>query len=167
MVIDIKAKTKVRLINIYRCFNPQEGISAKAKFLIQLDLISKAVVPNTFIVGDFNIDYKKRFDVDYRLRDLYNCMEEKLGNKNLVQLVKGPTWSRVVLNVYKESTLDHVYSTTPNLVENIHTLSPLFGDHKLIIVTLSYVIPLIPTVLKRDWRSYTRDKLNHKLKSTV
>jgi hypothetical protein len=43
-VIDIKAKTKVRLINIYRCFNPQEGISAKAKFLIQLDLISKAVV---------------------------------------------------------------------------------------------------------------------------
>jgi hypothetical protein len=72
-----------------------------------------------------------------------------------------------VLNVYKESTLDHVYSTTPNLVENIHALSPLFGDHKLIVVTLSYAIPLIPTVLKRDWRSYTPEKLNQKLKSIV
>jgi hypothetical protein len=167
MVVDIKAKTKVRLINIYRCFNPQEGISAKAKFLIQLDLINKAVVPNTFIVGDFNIDYKRRFDVDYRLRDIFNCMEEKLGDKNLVELVKGPRWSHVVLNVFKESILDHVYCTTPNLVENIHDMSPLFGDHKLIMVTLSYVIPLIPTVLKRDWRSYTANKLNNKLKSTV
>jgi hypothetical protein len=81
MIVDIKAKTSIRLINIYRCFNPQEGISAKAKFLIQLDLISKAVVPNMFIVGDFNIDYKKRFDVEYRLIDLFNCMEEKLGEK--------------------------------------------------------------------------------------
>ena len=81
MIVDIKAKTSIRLINIYRWFNPQEGISAKAKFLIQLDLISKAAVPNTFIVGDFNIDYKRRFDVEYCLIDLLNCMEEKLGEK--------------------------------------------------------------------------------------
>jgi hypothetical protein len=41
IIVDFKAKTIIRLINIYRCFNPQEGIRPKAKFLNQLDLKAK------------------------------------------------------------------------------------------------------------------------------
>ena len=83
IVVDIKAKDNIRLINIYRCFNPQEGISAKSKFLIQLELISRAITPNTLIMGDFNIDYSKKYDVEYRLRDLFNSFDEILGDHNL------------------------------------------------------------------------------------
>jgi exonuclease III len=113
IIVDIKAKTDLCIINIYRCFNPQEGISAKNKFISQLELINMATTPNTIVIGDFNVDYSKRFNVEYRLRDLFNCFDEILGDKNLVQMVNFPTWSRIVLNVYKDSILDHVYITDP------------------------------------------------------
>ena len=91
IVVDIKAKKDIRLINIYRCFNPQEGISAKDKFLIQLELINIAMTQNTLIIGDFNLDYRRRFDVEYRLSGLFKSFDDILGDKNLIQKIEFTT----------------------------------------------------------------------------
>jgi hypothetical protein len=116
IVVDIRAKSNIRIINFYRCFNPQEGISAKNKFIMQLQLIKRAMTSKTFIIGDFNIDYRRRYDVEYRLRDLFGSFDEILGGINLVQMIDFTTWSRMVLNVYRESILDHVYCTDHELI---------------------------------------------------
>ena len=120
-----------------------------------------------FIVGDFNIDYRKRYDVEYRLRDLFGCFDEILGGLNLVQMIDFPTWSRVVLNVYRESILDHVYCTDPELIENIHERTPTFGDHRLVLFSLSCEMPKIEHLIKRDWRNYTVEKLNSRLSTVI
>ena len=42
MVLDIDLKIKYRLINLYRSFNPQDGISQANYFKAQIEIISKA-----------------------------------------------------------------------------------------------------------------------------
>jgi hypothetical protein len=66
------------------------------------------VISNTLILGDFNIDYKVRFDVEYHVRDLFNSVKESPGKKPCAA-VKVPTWSCVVLDVNKESIQNHVW----------------------------------------------------------
>ena len=51
----------------------------------------------------------KRFDTQYDKFNLFGDFERILGNKDLIQMVNCPTWSRVVNNSLKQSTLDHVY----------------------------------------------------------
>ena len=71
-----------------------------------------------------------------------------------------------MLNVYKESILDHVYCTDPEQIINIFNKIPTFGDHRLIVLTISSDKAEIKQVMRRDWRGYTAVKLNAKL-STV
>ena len=47
-------------------------------------------------MGDFNLNRKKRFDVNYASAGLYELFEEKLSDLNLVQLVTFSTCTRVV-----------------------------------------------------------------------
>ena len=44
---------------------------------------------------NFNLDHKKRFDVNYAQAGHYELFEEKLSDLNLVQMDTFPTWSRV------------------------------------------------------------------------
>ena len=55
LVIDLECKT--RIINVYRNFNPQGGVSARDKFNYQLGIILLAINKETVILGDFNLDY--------------------------------------------------------------------------------------------------------------
>ena len=71
VVIDILDNKHTRLINIYRSFNPQESISPREKFKQQLELIRLAMTHETIILGDFNIDFNKRFTVDFVHRRLF------------------------------------------------------------------------------------------------
>ena len=66
VIIDLEneAECKKRIINIYRSFNPN-GETAKELFTRQLNLISQAFNRNTLLMGDLNLDHRKRFDVDY------------------------------------------------------------------------------------------------------
>ena len=121
----------------------------------------------TFIIGDFNIDYRRRYDVEYRLRDLFGSFDEILGEFNLVQMIDFTTWSRIVLNVYRESILDHVYCTDPELIENIHERTPTFGDHRLVLFSVFCELPKIEPIMKRDWRNYNIEKLNSRLGSVI
>ena len=60
------AVTIYRIINIYRSFNPQNGLTPRAKFVSQLNLIKSAMTKDTIVIGDFNLDYKKFHDTTYQ-----------------------------------------------------------------------------------------------------
>ena len=55
---------KKQIINIYRSFNPYE-LSERDLFSNQLDIVKSAFNNDTVIIGDLNLDYNKRFDVNY------------------------------------------------------------------------------------------------------
>ena len=46
---------------------------------------------------------------------MFMDFEKSFENKDLVQIIEFPTWSRIINNVLKESTLDHLY---PNVTMN-------------------------------------------------
>ena len=75
-----------RLINIYRSFNPTH-VTAKEGFTEQLNMIRNAFNKNTMLIGDFNLNENKRFDINYAHAALFETFEEKLGYLNLIQLV--------------------------------------------------------------------------------
>ena len=50
------------------------------------------------VMGDFNLDYSLKNDVDYRYAHLYNDFDDVFDNINLIQMIEFPTWSRIVNN---------------------------------------------------------------------
>ena len=65
IILDLEGDSKTRLINIYRSFSPQHNISQRDKFCYQLGLINLAFTNSTIVLGDFNLDWGKRFDTAY------------------------------------------------------------------------------------------------------
>ena len=122
VIIDVKAEVDTRIINLYRCFTPQDGSTARQHFQIQLDLIKGSYVPKSIVLGDFNIDYGRKFDVTYTRKDLFNDFDTTLGNLSLIQLIDFSTWSRFIRDQIKESILDHVYVADPFKINDIKIL---------------------------------------------
>ena len=75
-IIDIDQTPKLRIINIYRSFNPQGGVTQREKFKYQLQLIKEAMTENIIIIGDFNIDDGKRLDTNYACYNYFNHVDE-------------------------------------------------------------------------------------------
>ena len=83
---------ETRIINLYRSFNPQNE-TAKELFKRQLEIIRMSFTNNTVILGDMNIDYDKKEDVNYSNASLFELFDLKLGPLNLIQIVNFKTWS--------------------------------------------------------------------------
>ncbi len=113
VIIDILGMMPLRIITIYRTFKPQDNNTPKAKFESQLESIRHSVTNNTIILGDFNIDYSKKFDTSYTNKHLFNDFETSLSHFGLYQHVNFPTWSRLVGGCLKQSILDHIYTSNP------------------------------------------------------
>ena len=59
IIIDIEGSLNTRLINVYRSFAPQNGVSQRDKFKYQLALINTAMCNvNSILLGDFNVNQK-------------------------------------------------------------------------------------------------------------
>ena len=95
------------IINIYRSFNPN-GLTQREQFLIQCEKISLACNKDTIIIGDMNLDYNRRDDVNYQYGQLFEVFNDKLSRFNLLQLVNFDTWFRTVGAVNRSSCLDHI-----------------------------------------------------------
>ena len=78
IIVDIKGTKPVRIINIYRSFNPQNGVSQRTKFQLQLSLISNAINDNEILLGDFNLDDSKRYNIDNNLKDMFSDLKHAL-----------------------------------------------------------------------------------------
>ena len=129
-----------RIINIYRSFNPN-GLTQREQFLIQCEKISLACNKDTIIIGDTNLDYNRRDDVNYQYGQLFEVFNDKLSRFNLLQLVNFDTWFRTVGAVNRSSCLDHIYVPDVISVTNITHETPMFGDHQLVMANLCVVRP--------------------------
>jgi exonuclease III len=130
-VIDVKADKDVRIITLYRPFNPM-GTNPRTFFQTQLDILNYAITPNSIVLGDFNLDWNKRDNPFYQLKNYFNDMDVSLSGKSLTQLINFLTWRRTVNNQLKESIIDHLFATNPTSIINVSSSEPLFGNHSLI-----------------------------------
>ena len=53
----------------------------------------RATDGKTIIVGDFNLNYTQKENVDYRYANMFSDFDEKFQDINLVQMINFPTWS--------------------------------------------------------------------------
>ena len=158
LIIDVKGVKNVRLINIYRCFNPVE-LSPRQFFNYQLRLIKNAFNDNTLLLGDMNLDWSKKWLNSYQFKAYFDDMDLVLNDLNLTQVVNFPTWSRSVNNIHKESTLDHIYCQNPLNIINLHSLKPHFGDHLMISFDIEGKLPRPVYAYKRSWVNYSKGSL--------
>ena len=72
IIIDVAGDSTLRIINVYRTFTTQAGESQQTKFRYQLSIIRKDIERSVkfMILGDFNLDYSHRNDVNYRYDSL-------------------------------------------------------------------------------------------------
>jgi hypothetical protein len=163
VVVDLYGSPEMRIISIYRSFRPQENITAREKFKYQLDLIKASATIKCIILGDFNIDHSRKYDVSYANKQLFADFDDKLSHLGLFQHVNFPTWSRTVNGTHKESILDHIYSNNLTFMHDIRSVVPIFGDHLLIFFDLSLTNKNKNVMWKRDWRLYSKEALCNEL----
>ena len=166
VIIDIKSKRELRLITIYRPFNPPDGSHPKDFFNGQLNLIKSAMTSNTILLGDFNLDWNKKNSQNYQFNNYLDLLEEKLEDTGLVQIVEGPTWSRMVNGILRESIIDHIYINDTALFSESEKMKPYFGDHEMIFCHYNDAKVTPSYTKRRNWRHYTKEKLNSILSQT-
>ena len=113
LILDLVGSNPVRIINVYRSFSPQHNINQRDKFTIQLQLIKAAYTPTTIILGDFNLDWNKKFVASYAYKNYFEDMELHLEEFGLNQMVNQATWTRTINGTVKESVIDHIYLANP------------------------------------------------------
>ena len=114
-------------------------------------------------MGDFNLDWSKKDLDSYKFKNYFTDMELATGDLNLMQLVNFPTWSRVVNNIIRESTIDHIYASNPTSVHALGSISPFFGDHLMVYVECAKPKINNNTSYRRNWLKYDKNLLNSML----
>ena len=164
VIIDIKSKHDLRIITIYRPFNPQGGVHPKDFFHYQISLARAAMTNNTVFLGDFNLDWGKKNLLSYQFNSYLEIFDDALGDCGLTQLVEFPTWSRIVNGQERSSILDHVYVTNPSKINDVTGITPYFGDHKLLCFEYLDVKIKPSIIIKRNWTNYKKETLTRCLK---
>ena len=132
MVMDLMGPNQVRIINVYRSFSPQHYTNQRDKFLYQLQLIKAAMNASTIVLGDFNLDWARRFDASYAYKNYYEDMELHLEEFGLNQIVNKASWTRTINGVVKESIIDHIYLKNPLKISDLCFSWQAYTDHSLI-----------------------------------
>ena len=65
---------------------------------------------STILLGDFNFNWVKRFDVSDAFKNYFEDMELALGDYDMIQMLEQPTWTRTVDGQVRESTIEPLYS---------------------------------------------------------
>ena len=80
IILDINMKSKYRLINLYRSFNPTDGRSQRDFFVNQLLMIKAALVRSEdripIVLGDFNLEENLSCYIcyyKYHCNSIYHC----------------------------------------------------------------------------------------------
>ena len=130
-------------------------------FKHQVELIHSAYNDNTIILGDINLDWAKKGQRNYQFQNYFEYMDEKFSDRELMQLVDFPTWSRTVNGVLKESILDHIYTQDPTSVGDLYSITPCFGDHLLLIFGVTNKRSKKAVYNRRSWVNYSSEALCH------
>ena len=159
VIVDLAGIKELRIITVYRCFNPQNNMSAKEFFVYQLNVIKSALSSNCIVLGDFNLDLSKKGNTTYQFKSYFDEFDSIFLDSNLTQMVNFATWSRVINNVHRESIIDHIYCTNPVLVNTIYNIKPIFGDHLMIIFNYEGNKTSGPSQMRRCWIKYSKPAL--------
>ena len=159
VILDIYGLREMRIINVYRTFNPQNDTSALNFFKYQIELIKASFTENTILLGDFNLDWNKKGLNSYPFNHYFNYMDDNFSNLNLVQMVEFPTWSRSVNGTHRESILDHIYTANPTSFSNLYSKTPIFGDHVMLMFSYGCKNYKNLTTFKRSWIKYSKESL--------
>ena len=160
VIVEATFKTKKFLIiNIYRTFSQQGGVTPETRFGIQIDIIKNAIINNKsctpIVLGDFNLNFSLNHNITYQYKRLFDTLNVAVMDCGLTQIVNFPTWHRNINGIDKESTLDHIYIEDTTKIESLTDVTPEIGDHKLIILELSESAIIPKKVLKRNWKNYS------------
>ena len=157
--MDISSTHDLRIINLYRSFNPPNNQGAREFFNYQLQTVRRAITSNTVLIGDFNLDLSKKGVPGYAFAHYFDDFDLMFDEFNLAQLVDFPTWTRTVGGAVRESSIDHIYSTNPAFITSISSFKPCFGDH--FALTLNYCLEQEPNkqVYRRTWKQYSKESL--------
>ena len=101
----------------------------------------------------------------FKQANLFEVFDSRLDDLNLIQLVNFDTWSRMVGLVVRSSIRDHIYVNRVGLIHNLKHLTPVFGDHVLILADVCMARPVSKTIIRRDWRRYSKEKLIEQLRA--
>ena len=91
-----------------------------------------------FLIGDFNLDSSKRNEQNYQHHHLHDLLDDYLDDHNLIQIESDFTWTRIVNNNVKTSTLDHLYTNDMSIVKKFVNEKQAISDHNLICATIDY-----------------------------
>ena len=119
----------------------------------------------TIIIGDFNLDFKHVDNSGYAHRRIYDHWISYTDNYGLIQLIKEPTWRRLINGQLKESILDHIYT---NFDETEYKLDDfLISDHLAVSIGSIAKQPMIKSdTYIRDWKHYSKTNLQMLLRGT-
>ena len=166
VILETGMHDKKFIVNLYRSFSPQNGVTPNERFTMQLECIKRMAQNNInhsiMLMGDFNLNYNLIHNNNYNYKLLFEKLIELTTELSLEQIVNSSTWSRSINGNIKESILDHFYIKDVTRVVNLSLLDPEIGDHKLIVCTINMnsINPPPTTVIKRCWKTYNKDKLN-------
>ena len=126
IIIELKYINNTRIINVYRSFNPLIDLNQREYFNSLLAMINANTNPNSIIIGDFNLDYSKKFDISYSHKHYFTALEDTLSNQSLIQLVNFPTWSRSINGVECSSIIDHICERSHKTINPVAINSPIW-----------------------------------------
>lgn len=161
------------VVGIYRPYKKESDSTLTEQFDMLLDKLTsiKSSHQNVCFVGDFNVDYFNISNKSYHLSNLANRLTQWCVVNDLVQIVKDHTRSQTyitdVVNVTKESLLDHVYVDNIYIHQSVDVIPATNSDHSLITVkTQGRKLKNSPKeVYIRDWRNYSPEKFITAIKS--
>ena len=162
IVIDLNDSNETRIIALYRPFNPL-GLTQRQFFESQVILLNNIINQNTILLGDFNLDHSKKYDIGYSHKHYFNILNDAFSQHSLHQLVDFNTWSRVINNNLTSSILDHVYLKDITLITNLSAITPPFGDHLLISFETKSTKLKSKPIYKRNYQKYSKDVLIQEL----
>ena len=138
-------------------------MTAQKLFETQIDLIVAAFDENAILIGDLNLGFSRKHNIGYSNAPLFDLFDLKLGSLDLVQLVDFPTWLRFVGQSLRSSCLDQFYVKDNAIINYVNHIKPCFGNLELVMIGLCITRPNPNISLRRDWRFYSKDKLESAL----
>ena len=101
IIVDLLCNVQIRIINIYRSFRPQNGITLDNFMKCQLNLIKAALCSNCYVMGDFNLDFRMSGRNDYDRKKTLLSLNEFAILNDLVQVFNFETWTRTIKGIKK------------------------------------------------------------------
>ena len=169
ILLKIECENKVIcLASIYRTYKLTGHESHLQAFQEQIEILQTFMNANggenCIIMGDMNLDERRRSDRSYHLHKLYQMWDNFERERCLIQMVKFSTWTRIHAGTLRQSIIDHVYVDNQALVEYVEEISVTVGDHVPVMISIVYKTKTERrTVYIRNWKNYSKEKLEIEL----